>query len=178
MRKKFWPIIIWRLERKTAKPPNLNPHEVFRLYGGVYCLDQFPRFQWLLKHNTIDLGLSGDKFWNVEQFVLLRGHQWTDVWPAACVSVEYIRVHSGAPRTSWQVELRTSDRQMELIIIIMCYNIFPSSPGVHIITGTILALPISVVSISVWLCVECTWSYDVYYVCIKLMWLFKQYDEI
>ena len=31
--KKFWRILIWRLLMQTAKPPNLIPHQIFRLYG-------------------------------------------------------------------------------------------------------------------------------------------------
>ena len=35
--KKFWRILIWRLLRQSAKPPNLIPHQIFRLYGKLQC---------------------------------------------------------------------------------------------------------------------------------------------
>ena len=28
-------ILIWRLQRQTAKPPNLIPHQIFQLYGTI-----------------------------------------------------------------------------------------------------------------------------------------------
>ena len=31
--KKFWRILIWQLLEQTAKPPNLIPRQIFRLYG-------------------------------------------------------------------------------------------------------------------------------------------------
>ena len=35
--KKYWRILIWRLQRQTSKPPNLIPHQIFQLYGNFFC---------------------------------------------------------------------------------------------------------------------------------------------
>ena len=34
--KKFWRILIWRLLKQTAKPPNLIPCQIFWLYGTIF----------------------------------------------------------------------------------------------------------------------------------------------
>ena len=44
--KKFWRILIWRLQRQTAKPPNLIPRQIFRLYGIPQILVQLEIFAW------------------------------------------------------------------------------------------------------------------------------------
>ena len=35
--KKFWRILIWRLPRQSANPPNLIPGQIFQLYGSSWA---------------------------------------------------------------------------------------------------------------------------------------------
>ena len=38
--KKFWRILIWWLLRQSTKPPNLIPHQIFRLFCAInFCVE-------------------------------------------------------------------------------------------------------------------------------------------
>ena len=69
--KKFWRILIWQLLRQSTNPPNLIPHQIFRLYGRYIEISH-----WILGTKFMCTGnyLKEPVFWNIQFLMGKKGH--------------------------------------------------------------------------------------------------------